>query len=824
LYQPASLGDFVWADTNGNGIQDAGEPGLANVTVNLLDSTGTATLASTTTDSNGNYSFTDLIPGSYHVGFVKPSGYHITLYQQGSNTAVDSNADTSTGKTAQINLVSNQTDLSWDAGMYQYAALGDYVWVDKNANGIQDGGETGLNNVTVKLLNSTGTTTLATTTTNASGIYSFANLAPGSYMVQFVPPANYHISPIRQGSDVTKDSDADTASGKTVAISLISNQTDTSWDAGMYLLAKIGDLVWVDKNANGLQDAGETGLNNVTVKLLDSTGNTVLSTTTTNASGNYSFANLTPGNYMVQFVAPGGYLISPYQQGSDTTKDSNADLSTGKTVLITVTSGQNDTSWDAGLYQLATLGDYVWLDSNGNGLQDAGEPALSGVTVNLLNSSGTTTLATTTTDSNGKYSFTNLTPGSYHVGFVAPSGYAITLYQQGSNTAIDSNADQTNGITSQITLISNQTDLSWDAGLYQPATLGDFVWVDTNGNGIQDAGEPGLSGVTVNLLGSDGTSVLASATTDSNGKYSFSNLIPGSYHIGFVPPSGYSISLYQQGTNTGLDSDADRANGKTALISLVSNQTDMSWDAGLYQPASVGDYVWLDANGNGLQETGETGLANVQVDLYQQGAGKIASTTTNASGAYLFSNLIPGSYYVKFSPPSGYTVTLKDQGTDNNLDSDADPVSGQTDLFSLVSNQSDLSWDAGLYQPVSLGDTVWLDKNANGLQDAGEPGLSGVTVYLLDTAGSVLAAATTDSNGKYNFTNLIPGDYYLQFVPPTNYLFSPYQQGADASKDSNADTTSGKTVQITLVSGQNDTSWDAGLYQLAALGDFVWVD
>ena len=101
---PAALGDFVWLDTNANGIQDAGEQGVAGITVNLYNATNLI-IATTTTDSSGFYHFTNLSAGTYSVGFVKPAGASFSPQNQGSNPAVDSNANTTTGLTSPVTLV-----------------------------------------------------------------------------------------------------------------------------------------------------------------------------------------------------------------------------------------------------------------------------------------------------------------------------------------------------------------------------------------------------------------------------------------------------------------------------------------------------------------------------------------------------------------------------------------------------------------------------------------------------------------------------------------------------------------------------------------------
>lgn len=204
---PASIGDYVWIDTNGNGIQDAGESGLDGVTVRLYDSLGSL-LSTTSTSGGGFYSFTNLSPGDYYVEFVLPSGYAFTSQDQGSDDAVDSDADTTTGKTAVTTLVSGETDLTWDAGLHR-SFIGDRVWYDEDETGGQENPGTGFddqgfNGVDVYLYSSdgdadfepggddflVGTTTTASGTSQTpdgfpDGIYGFdmRSLGPGQYWV-----------------------------------------------------------------------------------------------------------------------------------------------------------------------------------------------------------------------------------------------------------------------------------------------------------------------------------------------------------------------------------------------------------------------------------------------------------------------------------------------------------------------------------------------------------------------------------------------------------------------------------------------------------------
>ena len=231
------LGDFVWEDTNGNGTQDAGEAGLANVTVQLKDVDGHV-VKTTTTDASGKYHF-DVDPGTYSVSVQAPAGYAATVKGQGGD-AVDSDIDAS-GNTAAITLTPGETNNKADAGLVRLASLGDTVWYDTNRDGVQNNGEAGVAGVKVTLLDAAGHPTGATVTTDASGHYQFSGLQPGSYSVQFdktTLPANYLFTAPNQGGDVAKDSDADAATGQTAQVTLASGDSYQHLDARASSLSK----------------------------------------------------------------------------------------------------------------------------------------------------------------------------------------------------------------------------------------------------------------------------------------------------------------------------------------------------------------------------------------------------------------------------------------------------------------------------------------------------------------------------------------------------------------------------------------------------------
>ncbi|HEA5897978.1 TPA: fibrinogen-binding adhesin SdrG C-terminal domain-containing protein, partial [Staphylococcus aureus] len=307
---------------------------------------------------------------------------------------------------------------------------------------------------------------------------------------------------------------------------------------------KIGDYVWEDVDKDGVQgtDSKEKPMANVLVTLTYPDGTT--KSVRTDANGHYEFGGLKDGEtYTVKFETPAGYLPTKENGTTDGEKDSN-----GSSVTVKI-NGKDDMSLDTGFYKEPkyNLGDYVWEDTNKDGIQDANEPGIKDVKVTLKDSTGKV-IGTTTTDDSGKYKFTDLDNGNYTVEFETPAGYTPTVK---NTTAEDKDS---NGLTT--TGVIKDTD-NWtlDSGFYKTPkySLGDYVWYDSNKDGKQDSTEKGIKDVIVTLQNEKGE-VIGTTKTDENGKYRFDNLDSGKYKVIFEKPAG----LTQTGTNTTEDDkDAD---------------------------------------------------------------------------------------------------------------------------------------------------------------------------------------------------------------------------------------------------------------------------
>ncbi|HDG5863809.1 SdrD B-like domain-containing protein, partial [Staphylococcus aureus] len=525
----------------------------------------------------------------------------VTLSSDNSKSASMGNA---------LGFTNNQ---SGGAGQEVYK-IGNYVWEDTNKNGVQELGEKGVGNVTVTVFDNNTNTKVGEAVTKEDGSYLIPNLPNGDYRVEFSNlPKGYEVTPSKQGNNEELDSNG------LSSVITVNGKDNLSADLGIYKPKyNLGDYVWEDTNKNGIQDQDEKGISGVTVTLKDENGN-VLKTVTTDADGKYKFTDLDNGNYKVEFTTPEGYTPTTVTSGSDIEKDSNGLTTTG------VINGADNMTLDSGFYKTPkyNLGNYVWEDTNKDGKQDSTEKGISGVTVTLKNENGEV-LQTTKTDKDGKYQFTGLENGTYKVEFETPSGYTPTQVGSGTDEGIDSNGTSTTGV------IKDKDNDTIDSGFYKPTyNLGDYVWEDTNKNGVQDKDEKGISGVTVTLK-DENDKVLKTVTTDENGKYQFTDLNNGTYKVEFETPSGYTPTSVTSGNDTEKDS-----NGLTTT-GVIKDADNMTLDSGFYKTPkySLGDYVWYDSNKDGKQDSTEKGIKDVKVTLLNEKGEVIGTTKTDENGKY----------------------------------------------------------------------------------------------------------------------------------------------------------------------------------------------
>ena len=573
-----SLGNRVWDDngigggTANDGIRNGTEPGIDGVTVNLYrdsNDDGTpdgASIATTTTASDGFYRFDNLPADTYIVEVVTPTGYTSSSVDAGdADTDVDDDDDNGvvisgsnirsdpvtlgptgnepTGETNPVTnpetgeAVDNQSNRTVDFGFYFVPySLGNRVWIDNGAgggtanDGVRNGAEPGIDGVTVRLYRDSNNdsipdgASISTTTTAGGGFYRFDYLMADTYIVEVVTPTGYTSSTVDAG-DADTDVDDDDDNGVIVSGSNIRSNPVT---LGLGTNEPI--------NENNPVTNPETG--------------------------------------------------------------EAADDHSNRTV-------------DFGFITAFSLGNRVW-DDNGigggtanDGIRNGTEPGIDGVTVNLYrdsNDDGTpdgASIATTTTASDGFYRFDNLPADTYIVEVVTPTGYTSSSVDAGdADTDVDDDDDngvvisgsnirsdpvtlgptgneptgETNPVTNPETgeAVDNQSNRTVDFGFYfVPYSLGNRVWIDngagggTANDGVRNGAEPGIDGVTVRLYRDsnddgipDGASI-STTTTASGGFYRFDNLAADTYIVEVVTPAGYTSTVDAGDPDTDADDDDD---------------------------------------------------------------------------------------------------------------------------------------------------------------------------------------------------------------------------------------------------------------------------
>jgi len=527
------------------------------------------------------------------------------------------------------------------------------------------------------------------------------------------------------------------------------------------------------------------------------------------------------------------------------TEGQYANLST--VVGTPITGGPNVTDEDPSHYLgilPASIGDQVFRDTNNNGIQESGEPGVDGVTVELYDTNNNL-VGTTVTDNGGLYLFDELAPGDYYLVFInTVSNDSCTLPNVGDDASdsdgVPSGTDPRGPTctTASTTLSAGENDLTWDLGLIFAPTS---IILEKATNGV-DADQP--TGPQIRV----GDPVTWRYAVTNTGVITLTDVAITDDQIGAIscPESSLAPGASMICTASGTATEGQYANLGTVVgtpinSSDIVSDTDPSHYIG-YIPAAVGNLVFGDINptganpqdiaaGNGIQDgvEQEQGIAGIIVKLYASDDTLISSTVTADDGTYLFDNLPPGDYYLVFVNPGTGIWTTPNVGNDNAADSDAvtvvtdpDGAALRTAEFTLVSGQTDTTWDAGLIglsgsASAAVGNRIWVDENRNGLQDTGEIGFPGVTVRLYSATGTLLQEVQADDQGIYNFESLDPGDYFIEFVPPSSYVLTAQKVGSDDEVDSDIDPATGRTVTFTLVAFETNPRFDLGIFAPTSL-------
>ena len=527
--RPSSITGRIWHDVNRDGSQgDANdEYGVSGVTVELVDASNN--VLATAESHAGHIEFWNLAPGDYSLKLGKPDGTAIVSPNQGD----DKNGFSEEG-VLSVSLDYHSELNSIAAGIYStevVPSIQGRVWHDLDADGLREDGEEGLR-ATLRLIDSGGPHVTQVRTDEAGDYLIDGNkLLPGEYRIQFGTEEGQHASPrnVQQGINTLDDSDVRPFDNMTPSIRLAGGDpSPVVRDAGYFSFGEFTGQIWDDVNRNGIHDATEIGLREMEVQLLDESDQLVKSVRS-DERGRYVIDDVEPGYYSVRLQNPSGTFISDVPQGI------GFDSKTGRTVEISITSGQTAFR-DVGLFgQTAVTGisGVAWDDLDGNGMRDPAEPGFPNVEVHLLDGE-LRNVAQTATDQDGAYRFEGLAAGLYAIEFVRPDETAFSPLDVGADDFLDSDVNRGQGRTRLFPLITNQHDLSRSVGIYRGPRSDDAVG-SLRVTEVAFIGGEAVEFVEVKNIGDDPLDLSGVQFTNgirfSFDKGKFNTLFPGEYAV-----------------------------------------------------------------------------------------------------------------------------------------------------------------------------------------------------------------------------------------------------------------------------------------------------
>ena len=732
----------VYLDQNRDKTKNTGDIDLSGVTVKLVDPSGNV-VATTTTDADGNYSFTGLNDGTYTVQVDKTGPL-----------ADKEQTEDPSGKTDSRSQAITFTRTDPDVTNVNFGYAEDYtvsgtVYYDKDRSETLNNSEPGFDGITVNLLGEDGQV-VATTTTKADGTYSFSKLPAGKYTVKVEPSDLLKKLEQTEDPDGTKDNTSgvvqvghDNPSVKNVNFGYATNYT-------------IKGTVYRDADRSETLEDGEKLYQGVTVDLLDASGN-VVATTTTDAHGAYAFTNLEEGTYKVRVRKEGPIADLVQTEDPDATKDNTSG---------DITLELNDPikeNVNFGYISNNSISGTVYRDDNRSNSLNGGEAGYPEQTVQLLDKDGAV-IATTTTDANGNYSFDNLPDGTYSVKVVKDG--ALTDLEQTE----DPDSTKDNASEPIVLNEDNPTKKNVNFGYVPDYFIKGTIYRDGNRSGALDTDEKLYEGVTVNLVDADGN-IVATTTTDADGNYSFDKLPAGTYSVKVVQ-DGPIASLEQTG-----DPDATKDNSSEPITLNNDNPSTTDVNFGYVNNNSLSGTVYRDDSRNGDQDGTEPGYSGVTVQLLDASGNVVATTTTDKDGKYSFEHLPDGTYSVKVVKDGALTDTDQTGDPDNKLDNASEPIT----LDEKNPTKGDV--DFGYVPNNTIKGTVYRDDNRDKTINGNEPGLERVSVQLLDKDGKVIQTLDTDADGNYAFQHLPDGKYTVKVVRSSSIKDYDQTEDPDATVD-----------------------------------------
>lgn len=626
---PATVTGTVYYDNDFSGTMNGSEKIVSGFLVKLLDADGNV-VAMDKTSIKGKYELTDVPPGDYTLSVTATKDYAFTKLGEGNVILNRTNGE---GYSEPFHLDLKEKKTGLDIGMIKPGKVTGSVFADLNDNGLRDEGEAGLEGVIVRLLGEEGEAFRAGI--GADGGYLFDAVMPGVYRLEYTLPENAVFARVTGGGNTITGE----GTGLSESFEMASGLQVDGPVCGALTLGWIEGSAYRDHDGNGLADEGEEPAEGLTVTLTPSRAELEEMTVLTDADGKFRLDGLRPDDYMLTVACPMQYVLSR-------TDNLALPLTAGKetqSVSLTVPMGAKWINQQLGTVVPASVTGQLWLDENDNGLFDEGERTPAGYEITVTDDKTGKTFEIMRTDENGLFTASGMIPGNFTLSFpldedtIAPK---------------DGNSDfrEENGmlVLTGISLGEAEKREGLMLGIVRYTTISGNVWID-RGDRVEM-----LSGAEIALKDGEGN-ILRTVTTAGNGAYKFDKLMPGAYQLEARMPEGCVViepgDQRLNGDQISILTETLNRSGTSDLIDLKMAEDRNRMDIGCVLPGRIGDFCWLDLDGDGLQGMDEPGIPGVKIELLRNGEF-IAETVTNQYGFYRFDDLYPASYTLRVTAPA----------------------------------------------------------------------------------------------------------------------------------------------------------------------------
>ena len=669
-----SVSGTVYMDDDFSATLSGGEKVSQGVAVTLLDAAGNE-VDSKQTSAKGTYTFTGLTPGLYSLRMTAKKGYAFTRQGEG-NVILNLNGGEGYSEPFEVKLGESVTGL--DAGMIMPGTVKGAVFADRNDNGRRDADEAGLAGTKVRLMSEEGEAFSAEIT--ESGAFLFDAVMPGRYYLEYQLPEGGIFA--RAGGDNTMSGENGTGRGEW--FDFRTAETREAPLCGGLTLGRIAGSFFRDPDGSGTAEAGEKPAAGLRVKLTPERTDLEPLETVSGADGSFELTELHPGTYELEVALPEGMVTTRMKQVT-------LPLAPGRNqqrTSLTIGMGETWADQAIGGSAPAVLRGTAWLDENNNGRMDKDERRLEGLTLVVTDEENGEVFDTLYTDADGAFAHEGMIPGSYTVSYQMDESTDGPM--EGDSTF---RKEGTRLIMTGISLMEGDAREDLALGMIRYTAMGGQVWID-RGSGAEPLADARV------ILADEEGNALQSQTTGEDGAWRFAGLMPGMYVLTAELPEGtVAAEPDDERLETGLISvftETDGRKGSSDVIDLRMGRDQLNLNMGSVLPGTIGDYCWLDVNGNGWQDGGEYGVPHVKVELMRNGE-PVAETETDQYGLYFFREVYPAVYTLRVTAPREVKPTRKRADPYLIVSSlnETDGETAETDSFSVASDSTDFNIDLG---------------------------------------------------------------------------------------------------------------------------------